>query len=44
MAEEKEIKEAQTKKLADPIEATIDPASQQMIQRAHDLGVETAFD
>jgi len=31
-------------KLADPIAATIDVASQQMIRRAQDLGVETVFD
>jgi len=30
--------------LADPVAATIDPASRQMIERAHELGVETAFD
>ncbi len=30
MAEEKEIKEVKKKKLADPMAATIDPASQQM--------------
>ena len=44
MAEEKVIKEAKSKKLADPVAATIDPASQQMIERAHELGIETAFD
>jgi len=44
MVQEKEIKEARTKKLADPEAATIDPASRQMIQRAHELGIETAFD
>ena len=44
MAEKRELKEPKAKKLADPVAATIDPASQQMIQRAHDLGVETAFD
>ncbi|MFZ0725784.1 MAG: anaerobic carbon-monoxide dehydrogenase catalytic subunit, partial [Desulfobacterales bacterium] len=31
-------------KLADPIAASADPATQQMIARAHELGVETAFD
>jgi carbon-monoxide dehydrogenase catalytic subunit len=30
--------------LADPEAASIDAATQQMIQRAHELGVETAFD
>jgi carbon-monoxide dehydrogenase catalytic subunit len=44
MAEEKEIKAVKTKKLADPEAATIDPASQQMIERSHELGIETAFD
>ncbi|MGD1985988.1 MAG: carbon monoxide dehydrogenase, partial [Desulfobacterales bacterium] len=44
MAEKKETQAPKAKKLADPVAATIDPASQQMIQRAHDLGVETAFD
>jgi hypothetical protein len=44
MAEEKEIKEVKAKKLADPVAATIDSASQQMIERAHELGIETAFD
>jgi len=44
MAAGKEIKETKTKKLADPVAATIDPASQQMIERAHELGIETAFD
>ena len=42
MAEEK-TKAAKTK-LADPIKASIDPATQEMIQRAHDLGIETVFD
>ncbi|NNL42196.1 MAG: anaerobic carbon-monoxide dehydrogenase catalytic subunit, partial [Desulfobacterales bacterium] len=31
-------------KLADPIKASIDPASQEMIVRAQELGVETVFD
>ena len=44
MAAGKEIKETKTKKLADPVAATIDPASRQMIERAHELGIETAFD
>ena len=38
------IKQVKTPKLADPIAATIDVASQQMIRRAQDLGVETVFD
>jgi carbon-monoxide dehydrogenase catalytic subunit len=44
MAEEKEINETSAKKVADPVAATIDPASRQMIERAHELGIETAFD
>ena len=48
MAEEKKAavakKVAKAPKLADPIAASIDPASQEMIQRSHDLGIETAFD
>ena len=44
MAEEKVVKEVKAKKLADPVAATIDPASQQMIEHAHSLGIETAFD
>jgi carbon-monoxide dehydrogenase catalytic subunit len=43
MAEEKASKEKKAK-VADPIQATIDPASQQMIARAQKLGVETIFD
>jgi carbon-monoxide dehydrogenase catalytic subunit len=31
-------------KLADPIAATIDVASQQMIRRAQELGIDTVFD
>ncbi|MFA6011356.1 MAG: anaerobic carbon-monoxide dehydrogenase catalytic subunit [Desulfobacteraceae bacterium] len=41
MAEEKIAKEA---KLADPIEASIDIATQQMIRRAQQLKIETVFD
>ena len=44
MAEEKEINEIRAKKVANPVAATIDPASRQMIERAHELGIETAFD
>ena len=46
MAEEK-VKVAKLekkKKLADPIKASIDVASQEMIARSHELGVETIFD
>ncbi len=44
MAEDKEKTPAKAPKLADPVEATIDVASQEMIARAHELGVETIFD
>jgi carbon-monoxide dehydrogenase catalytic subunit len=44
MAEEKATTKAKPKKLADPVAATIDPASQQMIERAQALGIDTAFD
>jgi len=44
MVENKQATEPKTPKLADPVEASIDPATQQMIQRAHELGIETAFD
>ncbi len=42
----KETKEKAEKKaaIADPVSATIDPATQQMILRAQELGVETIFD
>lgn len=43
MAEEKE-KVEKGAKLADPIESSIDPATQEMIARAQKLGVETVFD
>jgi carbon-monoxide dehydrogenase catalytic subunit len=35
---------AKAPKLADPIKASIDPATQEMIVRAQELGVETVFD
>ncbi len=41
MAEEAKAK---APKLADPIAATIDPASQQMIRRAQELNIDTVFD
>jgi carbon-monoxide dehydrogenase catalytic subunit len=44
MAEVKQPTESKAPKLADPEAASIDAATQQMIQRAHELGVETAFD
>jgi carbon-monoxide dehydrogenase catalytic subunit len=40
----KEVKTEKAKKVADPVAATIDVASQQMIRRAQELGVETIFD
>ena len=40
----KAIVKEKAPKLADPIAASIDVASQQMIKRAQDLGVETVFD
>lgn len=43
MAEEKE-KAAKAKKVADPVAASTDPATQQMLRRAQELGVETVFD
>jgi len=46
MAEEKAkvARPVKTKKLADPVAASIDVASQEMIKRAQELGVETIFD
>jgi carbon-monoxide dehydrogenase catalytic subunit len=44
MAEDKKATKAKAPKLADPIAATIDIASQKMIVRAQELGVETIFD
>jgi len=44
MAEEKKEKKAKTPKLADPVKASIDVATQEMIARAQELGVETVFD
>ncbi len=44
MAEITKKKPAKTPKLADPQMASIDVASQQMIARSHELGVETVFD
>ncbi|MBW1914624.1 MAG: anaerobic carbon-monoxide dehydrogenase catalytic subunit [Deltaproteobacteria bacterium] len=37
-------KEEKKSKLADPLKASIDVATQEMIARSHDLGVETIFD
>jgi carbon-monoxide dehydrogenase catalytic subunit len=44
MAEEKKPSATKVKKLADPVAASIDEATQEMIQRSHELDVETAFD
>ncbi|MBW2356842.1 MAG: carbon monoxide dehydrogenase, partial [Deltaproteobacteria bacterium] len=47
MSEEKKVvKKAVEKaeKVADPVAATIDPASQQMIRRAQELKIDTCFD
>ncbi len=45
MAEtEKKETTAKAPKLADPVQATIDQASQDLIRRAQELGVETVFD
>ena len=44
MAEEKKPSETKVKKLADPVAASIDEATQEMIQRSHELDIETAFD
>ena len=38
------VKAVKEIKLADPIEASIDKASQQMITRSHELNIETIFD
>jgi carbon-monoxide dehydrogenase catalytic subunit len=38
------VEAAKVAKLADPIQASIDPATQQMIARAQKLGIETVFD
>jgi len=46
MADEKGkvVKLEKKKKVVDPVEASIDVASQEMIARATELGVETIFD
>jgi anaerobic carbon-monoxide dehydrogenase catalytic subunit len=45
MAEEKKVvKAAKPKKLADPIAASIDPATQELIVRAQELGIDTVYD
>jgi carbon-monoxide dehydrogenase catalytic subunit len=44
MSEEQKEKVAQAKKVADPVAASIDVATQEMIKRAQDLGIDTVFD
>ncbi len=44
MAVEKEKKEVKAAKVADPVAASIDVATQEMIKRAQDLGIDTVFD
>jgi carbon-monoxide dehydrogenase catalytic subunit len=44
MAEEQKEKVVKTKKVADPVAASIDVATQEMIKRAQDLGIDTVFD
>jgi carbon-monoxide dehydrogenase catalytic subunit len=44
MAEEKKASSDKTKKMADPMACSIDEATQEMIARAQELGVETVFD
>jgi anaerobic carbon-monoxide dehydrogenase catalytic subunit len=45
MAEEKKVVKAEKpKKLADPIAASIDPATQELIVRAQELGIDTVYD
>jgi carbon-monoxide dehydrogenase catalytic subunit len=44
MEEEKKEKLAVAKKVADPVAASIDVATQEMIKRAQDLGIDTVFD
>ena len=46
MSEDKKTKEVKAKapKVADPVAASIDEATQQMIARSHELGIDTVFD
>ena len=37
-------KEEKSRKVADPVAASMDPASQQMIRRAQEMGIDTVFD
>jgi carbon-monoxide dehydrogenase catalytic subunit len=44
LTDKQNVKPEKTKKVADPVAATTDPASRQMILRAQELGIETIFD
>jgi len=44
MAEVKEKKAAKKPKLADPIAASMDLATQELIKRSQELGIDTVFD
>ena len=44
VSDKKAVKVEKKTKVADPVAATIDVASQQMIRRAQDLGIDTIFD
>jgi carbon-monoxide dehydrogenase catalytic subunit len=44
MVEEQREKVVKAKKVADPVAASIDVATQEMIKRAQDLGIDTVFD
>jgi len=44
MAEEKKAKPVKAPKLADPVKASIDVGTQEMIARAQKLGIDTVFD
>ncbi len=44
MAEAKKTKEAKSMKLANPVDVSIDVATQEMLARAQRLGIETVFD
>ena len=44
MVDIKKVKAEKPKKMADPIVASIDPATQEMIVHAQKLGIDTVFD
>ena len=44
MAEEKKVRAAKPKKMADPMAVSIDPATQEMLARAQKLEIDTVFD